>query len=352
MGKDWKIRKNTEIELTGRGRISIGDGMITRTAFPSWWTAEIFVWETTCFTGYPSPALRRFPSAADARSETMVIVDHDHDYRGSLEDMVSSPVFIGNRVWIGANAVITRGVSIGQGIARKCGDRGYSAILCCSRGACAGIETLFGTCEEFEACGSRRGKDGMSARPAASGKKGKEASDAWKTGDEKCDGEVFCCWSAASGLLLPRFYLLAYGSAINGMVSSVGQFMSYLTLEAGVGSASAVAPYGPLVKGDVNAILAAAREFYIRSGILYFILVAGLTFGYPYLVEGQVPAESHQEPSSSSYRSQFGDFLSGKVPGPFECGPARLCGDLVQCLGTVVNTVISITLIQMGWDCQ
>ena len=46
--------------------------------------------------------------------------------------------------------------------------------------------------------------------------------------------------TAASGLLLPRFYLLAYGSAMNGMVSSVGQFMSYLTLvEAGVGSASA-----------------------------------------------------------------------------------------------------------------
>ena len=32
--------------------------------------------------------------------------------------------------------------------------------------------------------------------------------------------------TAASGLLLPRFYLLAYGSAMNGMVSSVGQFMS------------------------------------------------------------------------------------------------------------------------------
>ena len=54
--------------------------------------------------------------------------------------------------------------------------------------------------------------------------------------------------TAASGLILPRFYLLAYGSAMNGMVSSVGQFMSYLMLvEAGVGSATAVALYLSLI---------------------------------------------------------------------------------------------------------
>ena len=160
--------------------------------------------------------------------------------------------------------------------------------------------------------------------------------------------------TAASGLLLPRFYLLAYGSAMNGMVSSVGQFMSYLTLvEAGVGSASAVALYGPLSRkdeGDVNAILAAAREFYIRSGILYFILVAGLTFGYPYLVEGQVPAETTRAIIMILSFSNLVDyFFLGKYRVLLNADQHGYVVTLVQCLGTVVNTVISITLIQMGF---
>ena len=44
-----------------------------------------------------------------------------------------------------------------------------------------------------------------------------------------------------SGLILPRFILEAYGSSVNGMITSVNQFLTYLGLaEAGVGTASCV----------------------------------------------------------------------------------------------------------------
>lgn len=44
--------------------------------------------------------------------------------------------------------------------------------------------------------------------------------------------------TAISGLILPRLYLQIYGSALNGMVSSATQFMSYLSLvEAGISAA-------------------------------------------------------------------------------------------------------------------
>ena len=39
-----------------------------------------------------------------------------------------------------------------------------------------------------------------------------------------------------SGIILPRFILQAYGSSINGMITSVNQFLTYLGLaEAGGG---------------------------------------------------------------------------------------------------------------------
>lgn len=50
-------------------------------------------------------------------ANNVVIVDHDHRLGkyGVEEGLVSTPVHIGRNVWIGANAVILRGVSIGDG---------------------------------------------------------------------------------------------------------------------------------------------------------------------------------------------------------------------------------------------
>lgn len=43
----------------------------------------------------------------------VVIVDHDHDVK-SIGNYKSSKIIIGNNVWIGANAIILRGVTIGD----------------------------------------------------------------------------------------------------------------------------------------------------------------------------------------------------------------------------------------------
>ncbi len=48
-------------------------------------------------------------------ANNIVIVDHDHDYRAGVDcGFVSTPITIGNNVWIGANCVILRGSNIGD----------------------------------------------------------------------------------------------------------------------------------------------------------------------------------------------------------------------------------------------
>lgn len=118
MGKAWKIRKNVEIELTGRGRIAIGDGLITRRGVSILTDGGSLEIGDHVFLnhGVSITCLEKISIGEGCKiGNHVVIVDHDHDYRSSLEDMVTEPVFIGSRVWIGANAVITRGVSIGDG---------------------------------------------------------------------------------------------------------------------------------------------------------------------------------------------------------------------------------------------
>ena len=72
-----------------------------------------------------------------------------------------------------------------------------------------------------------------------------------------------------SGIILPRFYLEAYGSTVYGMITSANQFLVYLGLvEAGVGTASVIALYKPLADNDVqqvSSVLSATKQFYYKS---------------------------------------------------------------------------------------
>lgn len=42
------------------------------------------------------------------------IYDHDHDFKGDLNNFVTSEVLIGDNVWIGANCIILKGTKIGS----------------------------------------------------------------------------------------------------------------------------------------------------------------------------------------------------------------------------------------------
>ena len=48
--------------------------------------------------------------------QDVLIYDHDHDYRSTnrREEFVTTPIIIGNNVWIGSGVIILRGSSIGD----------------------------------------------------------------------------------------------------------------------------------------------------------------------------------------------------------------------------------------------
>lgn len=97
----------------------------------------------------------------------------------------------------------------------------------------------------------------------------------------------------AFGLLLPRMFIMSYGSEINGLISSVNQLFTYIALlEAGIGTASLQALYKTIANNDreaTNSVLAATHHFYKRTGLFYFIAVVILSFGYPVVVSSDIP---------------------------------------------------------------
>ncbi len=156
-----------------------------------------------------------------------------------------------------------------------------------------------------------------------------------------------------SGIILPRFILQAYGSSINGMITSVNQFLTYLGLaEAGVATASVVALYTPLALGrkdEVNSILSAARKFYNRSGVLFLSLTAVLVFIYPFFISGQLDNSLVRWMIVVLAGSTLVDyFFLGKYRVLLMANQEGYVVALIQSAGTVANMVVSIGLIYAG----
>lgn len=92
-----------------------------------------------------------------------------------------------------------------------------------------------------------------------------------------------------AGFVTPRILLQFYGSEMNGLVSSINQFITYFSLvEAGIAGAAVYSLYKPLAEKDkdgVSAIVSAAKKFYIQAGWIFTILVISMAIIYPIFVK-------------------------------------------------------------------
>lgn len=88
-----------------------------------------------------------------------------------------------------------------------------------------------------------------------------------------------------SGFILPKIILFYFGSEVNGLVSSLNQFLSYITLvEGGIGGVIVANLYKPLVEKDnekLSSILGTADKFYKKIGYLFIGYSILLAIGYP-----------------------------------------------------------------------
>ncbi len=91
------------------------------------------------------------------------------------------------------------------------------------------------------------------------------------------------------GFVTPRIILQFYGSELNGLVSSINQFISYLALvEAGIAGAAVYALYKPLADEDhgaISSVVCATKNFYNQSGWIFTALIGVMAVVYPLFVK-------------------------------------------------------------------
>ncbi len=158
-----------------------------------------------------------------------------------------------------------------------------------------------------------------------------------------------------TGFISPRLMLTAFGSEINGITSSITQFISYLTLvEAGLSNATVFALYKPLADKDTkarDAVISASRISYLRVGILFVLLSLGLALLYPFI--GSTDAMSNLELGllvlvlCSNTTINF--FVLAKYRSLLTADQCGYIVSISSCVQLLVHLAIVYFTIQLGW---
>lgn len=92
-----------------------------------------------------------------------------------------------------------------------------------------------------------------------------------------------------NNFIISKLILDTFGSDVNGLVSSLGQFLNYISLvEGGITGVIVASLYRPLAERDtkkVSAIIATAQKFYRRIGIFFAIYALLLGIVYPLIFQ-------------------------------------------------------------------
>ncbi len=98
--------------------------------------------------------------------------------------------------------------------------------------------------------------------------------------------------TATLGIIIPRLFLVNFGSEVNGLMSSINQIFAYFSiLEAGVGLATLQSLYKPISEKDnyrMNKILSATNKYYKKSSLMYFFTLLIFAIIYPLLVASPI----------------------------------------------------------------
>ena len=154
------------------------------------------------------------------------------------------------------------------------------------------------------------------------------------------------------GFILPRLIITTFGSNINGLTSSITQFLGFISLlEGGLGAVVLAELYKPIEGGKkttVSAILNACQDFFNKLSIFFVIYTIILSFVYPLFIKkdyGVIFTGSLVIILSFSTLAQYVFSITNKLFLQAEQRFYAVCN--VGTIGIILNLVLTITTIKI-----
>lgn len=93
------------------------------------------------------------------------------------------------------------------------------------------------------------------------------------------------------GFILPRCFLVTYGSEVNGLITSITQFLGFISLmDLGISAVVKASLYTPLAKKEkknISLIMISAKRFYKKIIIIFLVYLFFLCLLYPLKVNNE-----------------------------------------------------------------
>lgn len=155
------------------------------------------------------------------------------------------------------------------------------------------------------------------------------------------------------GFIVPKLILSSYGSAVNGLVNSITQFLSFIALmDLGVGAVVISALYKPLAdnnQNQIDRIVTSSDKFFRVIGRILFCYVIVLIVIYPFLVKKDFGFVYTATLIAAISISSFSQFYFGMTDRLLLTADQR--GYIqynAQTITLILNTLACVVLIKIG----
>ena len=155
------------------------------------------------------------------------------------------------------------------------------------------------------------------------------------------------------GFILPRMFLVTYGSAVNGLQASITQCLGFIALcELGVGAVVQSALYKPLAKKneeEISKIICSAERFFHKLGWLLLVYTLVLMVFYPLIIKKEFgfiyTSSLILIISLSSFAQYFLGITYRLLLNADQMGFIQLSLHIIT---LILNTIIAVTLMKSG----
>lgn len=157
------------------------------------------------------------------------------------------------------------------------------------------------------------------------------------------------------GLILPKTIIKTYGSSTNGLINSITQFLTYISIvEAGVGTVVKSLLYKPIAeknKNDIEKILKSAQNFYRTIALIFFVYIIILCIIYPQIVSNDYDINFTRKLIIIIAISSFMEYFTGVIYALFlQANQQKYIISIIQTISLILNTIVTILLIKMGYS--
>ena len=151
------------------------------------------------------------------------------------------------------------------------------------------------------------------------------------------------------GFVVPRLIIKTYGSECNGLITSITQFLAYITLlEAGVGPVIKSQLYKPIAKKDkeeIQSILYASEKYFRFIAVVFLIYIGAMLVFYPMFVETSFTRLFSSVLIIIISISSFAEYFFGMTYKLFlHSDQKSYVVSIIQTITTVLNAVIIVVL--------